>query len=405
LQSLFADDIAAWPIGLKLWSRSQYRELRLYLKYVSSWSEKWLLTFSANKSALVVFNHKRNQPPLPNPPLLLCGKPLPTADKYKYLGHTIDRNGSYKSHLQSVLQKVKYTAYLIGRVSSRYNMPSPSVICRITKAVLIPQMTYGLALMPLSDAMCSKMSQVIATPLRRALGLPRCASAARLLWEFGLYDTFTLHCKHIIAAYLRSKRCLDNGLTLAGTLANDHDTYVSEHSAQFCLPYPATVKEACACISLREPPADKNALKCALDKFATNRWRLNKREAVELKPQLSPASYLKIDRKPAVCIRARVRLGVALSFVVLKRYGKRESSTCDFCPAEGTIDHMLLHCPRFTLDRSICASALADLPSSPALTLDLLRGRIPPDLRKSESNQCLAITAEFLSAVSSKHFL
>jgi len=226
-----------------------------------------------------------------------------------------------------------------------------------------------------------------------------------LLWEFGLYDTFTLHCKHVIGAYLRSKRCLDNGLTLAGALASDHDAYVAERSPQFCLPYPAILKEACACLSLPAPPADKKSLKCALDQFATSRWRLNRPEAVVLKPQLPAASYLKIDRKPAVCIRARVRLGVALSFVVLKRYKKRESSTCDFCPAEGTIDHILLHCPRFSLDRSICASSLTDLPSSPTLTMDLLRGCIPPDLRKYESNQCLAITAEFLSAVSSKHFL
>lgn len=285
-------------------------------------------------------------------------------------------------------------------------MPSPSVICRITKAVLIPQMTYGFALMPLSVSMCTKMSQVMATPLRRALGLSRSASAARVLWEFGLYDTFTLHCKHIISAYLRSQRCLDNGLTLADTLARDYDSYAAAPSAQFCLPFPAILKEACACLSLPEPPVDKNMLKCALDKFATDTWSRGKEAAVQLKPLLPPASYLKVDRKPAVCIRARVRLGVALSFVVLNRYRKRDSPSCDYCAAaEGSIDHLLLQCPRFDLDRSICSSSLADLPSSPTLSLDLLRGCTPPDMRKAEANQCLSITATFLSAVSSKHFL
>ena len=77
-QALFADDIAAWPSQLApRLLRSQYKELRLFLHFISDWSKRWLLDFSVSKSALVVFSHKLYAPPPPKPELVLRSKPLP----------------------------------------------------------------------------------------------------------------------------------------------------------------------------------------------------------------------------------------------------------------------------------------------------------------------------------------
>ena len=97
-QSLFADDIAAWPSGMRLLPSSQYCELRKYLKHIDAWSKMWGLRFSVKKSGIVLFCHKYNQPRLPSPALKLANKPLPLNPKYKYLGHILHRKLNYQMH-------------------------------------------------------------------------------------------------------------------------------------------------------------------------------------------------------------------------------------------------------------------------------------------------------------------
>ena len=96
-QSLFADDIAAWPTT-RLWVRSQYKVLREYLLHVDRWSKKWKLQFSVKKSGVVLFSHKRIPPKPPDPPLRLAGRRLPRCSKYKYLGHTLKQDLGYQLH-------------------------------------------------------------------------------------------------------------------------------------------------------------------------------------------------------------------------------------------------------------------------------------------------------------------
>jgi hypothetical protein len=404
-QSLFADDIAAWPL-VAYRVRSQYKELRLFLEYIKKWSHKWLLEFSASKSALVVFSHSQYSPTLPTPPFTLNRKPLPVEPKYKYLGHTLDDNGGYQSHYHSVLVKAKLTAYHIGRVTSRTSLPSPSVICRIVKAVLVPQLSYGFALLPLSVDYCKKLTQVIASPLRRCLGLGWGASAARVLWEFGLYDVRTLHLKCLLEFAIRSQRCLEAEVPLAGTLAADMRDYVPQRSARYCVPFPQVVREGLTVLGLDALPADRASLKLALDSYSLARWTASaKPHHVALKPTLPPPLYLKTDPKPVVCIRARVRLGVQLSFDRLQLLRHRDDRSCDFCGADGTIEHLLMVCPRFRLERSVCSDALADLSPPATLSLDLLKGLGPPDSSVKQQKLCLNITADLLAAVSRARFL
>jgi len=407
-QSLYADDIAAWPIPQRsLRYPSQLKELRLYLDYVSEWSREWLLDFSVSKSAVVTFCHNRRA--RRTKPLILLGKPLPATSSYKYLGHTIDSDGGYRSHLRSVLQKVRHTAYLIGRVTSRSSLPSPSIVCRIVRAVLLPQMTYAFSLVPVSVSVLSKMTQIAAAPLRKALGLMKHSSAARVLWEFGLYDLRTLHCKAVMDALLRARRCAKSNLTLAAYLAHDFDSYAPARVPEHCTPFPVTISRTLALLDLPAPPNDKSMLKSALDKLAVAQWQRAPISdgAKSIKPGLKSPSYLKFDHKPAVCVRARVRLSSELSFKRLHLFKKRPSAGCDFClDPMGDIRHLLLHCPRFAHARSQCTFALHnDLRTPLPFNFDVLRGILPDDIRKSDNKRCLKITAAFLSSVSSVHFL
>ena len=135
-----------------------------------------------------------------------------------------------------------------------------------------------------------------------------------------------------------------------------------------------------------------------------------------LKPSFDLATYLAVDSRPAVCIRARIRLGVALSFFILHRYKKRANPHCPYCPplTIGNTKHILLECPHHGRARQMCMDRLQRLSYPALLTWDLLRGLPPPPpsgldreraFLATYHKQCLAITADFLVIVSNHHFL
>jgi hypothetical protein len=322
----------------------------------------------------------------------------------------MSRGGGYNDHFAAIVQKAQTTAYFIGRVTSRTSLPSPRTVCRIVKAVLIPQITYGFAFLPLPVGFANKITQIIAAPLRRALGLPKNSSAARVLWEYGLYDVHTLHLKALLEALMRSQRCLDNEVVLAGELAVDFRAaaaaVVPIKSAKFCRPLAHSIVDQLAAVGLQEPPADKAALKTLLDSVAVAKFTTKAKPGqVAVKPTMAPLAYLQQDPKPDVCTRARVRLGVALSFDRLLLYKKRDSDACDLCHTgeRGTLEHLLLACPVLHVPRSTCANALSEL--DVPLSMAVIQGLLPDDLTKKQHKDVLAISADFLKAVSRRHFL
>jgi len=140
--AMFADDIAGWPKSLSARSPTQNKQMRLWLQHVTDWSRCWRLQFSKNKSNLVTFTKKRSACPFKK--LRLDNKPILSKEAYKYLGVSIDSDGSNRSHLAASLQKTRQTSYYISRISNRNHGPSPLIITKLIKSVLIPQITYGL---------------------------------------------------------------------------------------------------------------------------------------------------------------------------------------------------------------------------------------------------------------------
>jgi len=220
--AMFADDVAAWPSVINLHIRSQVKQMRLFLKYVSEWSEKWKLEFSLSKSNLVTFTRKRFL--YAHSPLRLCSSPLSSVSSYKYLGVHMDDDGRSNTHVDAIFAKAKHTAYLIGRISNRDRGPSPLTVARLIKAVLIPQITYSFCFLYLPKFILQRLNQLIASPLRRSLSLNRHASAARLLWEFGIPDANTLLTQSSLLTVNRSARAPPTSIT--SMLARDIMSFV-----------------------------------------------------------------------------------------------------------------------------------------------------------------------------------
>jgi hypothetical protein len=75
-----------------------------------------------------------------------------------------------------VAAKCKLTANLIARINSRNHPPSPPITASLVKYILIPQMSYAFAFWRPNKTQLRILNQIIATPLRRALGLHRSVS-------------------------------------------------------------------------------------------------------------------------------------------------------------------------------------------------------------------------------------
>ena len=135
-----------------------------------------------------------------------------------------------------------------------------------------------------------------------------------------------------------------------------------------------------------------------------------------LKPYYGLPRYVDRDSKPTVVLRARLRLGCALTPRRHYIYRHVPSPNCDCGGGFGDTHHVILHCPKFATERSLCVDALHLLYVPVELTVDLALGEPPPappnrSLRgekaflRSLHDQCLHITGLFLQAIDRKIIL
>src|SRR6185437_11215767 len=276
----------------------------------ASWSECWKLNFSLEKSQLVVFNNKRYAIPSPRRELALCDEAVSVVAAYKYLGLLMDENGSHVSHADALISKTTYTAYVISRIFSRNRPPSPLIALSLVRSILIPQITYGLPFISLTKKHKSRLTQILATPLRAALGVGKHGSALRVLWEFAIPDLNSLQLQSLLSTLNRSFSCLRNGLSLPGLLASDVESFVPSRSTLCFRPLPHVIRNRLAPFLEHFPavasfPISPKLLHQVVQRSMTDYWSLHSRPPHRsIKPLLPLPRYLSIDPKPTVCIRA-----------------------------------------------------------------------------------------------------
>jgi hypothetical protein len=138
-------------------------------------------------------------------------------------------------------------------------------------------------------------------------------------------------------------------------------------------------------------------------------WALTASDkAKAVKPSTGVASYIQFDPKPIVCLRARLRLGVALTPQRRFIYKQVPSPLCRRCLVVGSTEHILLHCLQFGMVRARCTELLRGLCFSVDLSVQLVLGEPPPTpaayrgeraFLKSIHEQCLNITGDFLLSI------
>lgn len=265
-----------------------------------------------------------------------------------------------------------------------------------------------------------QLTQVLALPLRRALGLPRSTSAQRTIWEYALPDVGSIQMRTLLQYYNRSCshfRSDPNSLPAlfasdVSDLAPPDPARPSSHQS-----VPALLKSALTLFPDLKFPATTATINKHIAQLATSHWENTAKHHHRVsKPDSDTPLYLSVDKMPAAVIRGRLRLDKALSFEVMWKYKSIASPRCHHCDVLGSVSHILLYCPVFQIQRAKCTAALQNLYYPIELTMSLLRGEPPPRPRDrtlhseqkflhSTHIKCLNITGEYLTAVSRVHFL
>ena len=91
---LFADDSVIYR---DINSEEDNISLQHDLQALSTWSQKWLMSFNVKKCAVITITRKR-KPYLYN--YTLCNESIPRVNSYKYLGVTVTKDLRWKEHCQ-----------------------------------------------------------------------------------------------------------------------------------------------------------------------------------------------------------------------------------------------------------------------------------------------------------------
>ena len=118
--------------------------LNRHLKALEVWFVKWKIAINVSKTEAVMFSkaHRTNK----FPKIQMDKKIIPWSEECKYLGLTLDRRLTWKSHFVKLKQKFRNLARMFYPILSRHSkMPRENKLL-IYKSYLLPVLTYGSAI-------------------------------------------------------------------------------------------------------------------------------------------------------------------------------------------------------------------------------------------------------------------
>jgi hypothetical protein len=200
------------------------------------------------------------------------------------------------------------------------------------------------------------------------------------------------------------------GNAMPALLVDDFRNPSAKPSPRFCRSLAEEFKDIQDRFPLaRQFPHDRKRIRAVVHESMMAEFRRSATpKALALKPGLDANRYLVIDGKPAACVRARLRLGVALTPRRHHLYGHSPTAECPCGGGVGDVAHVLMACPRHEQARSACANDLQRHSYPVPMSLDLLLGNRPDLSRHRHVGLCrsfLDLMHDFCLSVTSKFLL
>ena len=214
----FADDTA-------LWSSAYTESFALYklqksLNLLEGWCRRWRVKLNGDKSKLVLIARTREKSG-ENHALHLFNdviRPVPCA---KFLGVEIDKNLSFKNHVDSICKRAN-TRLNVLKVLSRSGTDAATLM-RIYKIYVRPIIEYGsIAFLAAPKSQLSRLQSIENDAIRICLRLPKYIRN-NLLHDYASLKPFT-------------ERLFDLNFSLLGKMVN-HNVHVRKLVQEYTSPF------------------------------------------------------------------------------------------------------------------------------------------------------------------------
>ena len=432
--NMFADDIVIWASAALIDNNPipVMQHMQMTLDKLSTWASTWKITFSPSKTQMIIFCIKRTLPKAyASFTLTLSSFRIAIVETYTYLGVTLHKQLQWKHHIQEVIRKATATSQQLARMATytTQSRPSIKIIRQLIHTVLIPKIVYGIpfVLLPPNEnhILMRQLKRLLIIPLRKSLGLPHNAHHESIFIET---RTLPLHYLQLHCSLLLAKRYISqasdqreqqqryNQLLLPG---------YGEHTIGLTPSNPLSYLRI-RCLSIKSPiTATLTELKKATSKqiwntifehFYNNWYNKQHHSFVasdphslfpcynQTCPERSLPLYLTLLSPSDASVISRLRFNRSrLNQSLFKRH-KSDSDKCPTCPdSTESVQHVLISCPRYDVDRFHCLCTLSHITNQPPLSImfpfPFLLCSFPPSTVKSQQPPLIQAIAKFLRSV------
>jgi hypothetical protein len=229
----FADDIVLIPRALNqpmsgargdveaaALLQSKLHSLSLALKICGNWARNWCMSFSKEKTNLLIFRKHQNlihsnqsksekiiesllkstslQLIQSNQAITTANFTIQLVDQYKYMGITLNGNVGrlFEHHIDDILGKIRTRCYQVKRVL-KDSMPVP-VALMFVRAMVHSVYSYGFAFIRLKKSEMTKIYSSLRGVWRAILKLPSFTSTVDLMLELNIIPLHIQHQQHLM---------------------------------------------------------------------------------------------------------------------------------------------------------------------------------------------------------------
>ena len=340
---LFADDTSLMEIIDN--HVQSYAKLNRDLVKLSTWSQKWLVTFNPSKTVFLQVSRKTN--PAPKPVLEMNGTAIKEVPSHKHLGLTFNQTFTWSDHTSQVVQKASKCIGLLQRISR--DVPR-KCLETLYKAMILPIMEYGDIIYDGSaDIHLKRLENIQRKAAISCTGAYRHTSHERLLEELGWPPLSTRRKQHRLNVMYK----IQNGLTppylteSCPPLTRDRTSYTLRSAINITTPqqrtatyqnsfYPQTIKDW-------NSLSRNLRLATSIDTFKEGLKSMTGCKANPLFHHNSTKSDIDLTR---------VRLGLSALSAQRFEYKHIKDPRCLNCGAKSEDpEHFFLTCPTFSIPR------------------------------------------------------
>jgi hypothetical protein len=398
--NLFADDIVIWASELLCGATvfAHIYHIQLALHKLSNWASTWKITFSASKTQMIIFYAYRSLPQVwslfvPT----LTGFTIKAVDTYKYLGLMLHKQLSWESHIKQLIHSATPTSYHIARLATYHihNRPSFKVVRQLVTSVIIPKLVYAIPFIqfpyPETHTVMRQMKRLIIYPLRRSLGLPNNAHHESIFVE-----SRVLPLRYLLIYYsiLFARRYINQATTEQDAQQRHHDIFIAAPFATYASSFHPLTNISIRCQIIRHAltatyasftrASSRRIWNMVFDHFY-QQWYYSQHPS---NPFPDPHSLFPCYIHAPTCtdfsiplylsqlhpnlssIISRLRFNRARLNQSLYKRAQVQSELCSTCQNNTieTVEHVVMHCPRYDLIRFQCFCDLSALTHLPPLS-------------------------------------